>query len=233
MLGCFSWTGETTSGDENAVSSTAGRCLSTLLSFAHMSSVNKRMDLSRVVVVLVNEKRSERVQVRLYGTSRGRVRDAYRSHVCHMTLFINCSNSTSFVESIPCSLTALRPVEPSVAPADSLVDSRCRTNGGRGLAGPSLNTLPVCSIIRVESTLCATVCNLREWKYLGLHSLNGFASRLTVYMSPALVDPSSIYPSAKCRDCNRRKLTVTFSTKTMLKIPRTAYKSFLVLKLGR
>jgi hypothetical protein len=144
---------------------------------------------------------------------------------CHMSLFINCCSSAS-AESIilcPCPFTPLCPSDTTADPF--LLGIRSSTKGGRGQTEPFLNALPVCSTIRVESMLCATVCNLRKWRHPALHSLKGFAPELTVYMRPAIADPSKRHPSMKFVLMIGQH-TETFSANPTFRIPSTTYNLF-------
>jgi hypothetical protein len=73
--------------------------------------------------------------------------------------------------------------------------------------------------------LCTTVCNLRKWRYLALHSLKGFARGLTVYMRTAVADPSRRYPSTMAVVIMEEH-TETFSANPTFRIPNTTYNLF-------
>jgi len=64
--------------------------------------------------------------------------------------------------------------------------------GSFAASSPSLNTLPVCSTIRVDSTLCIIVCNLK-WKAPALYSLNGLATIMTYCVNPTRIWESFKY----------------------------------------
>jgi hypothetical protein len=72
-----------------------------------------------------------------------------------------------------------------------------------------------------------TVCNLRKWETSALQNLNGFASRLTVYMRPAVVDPSRKYLSTKAVVVIGEH-TKTFSANPTFRIPSTTYNLFRI-----
>ena len=153
------------------------------------------------------------------------------SVTCHMSLFIiNCCSSTSDTSEpitlCPCPFTPPCPSDTTADPV--LLGIRCRKKRGRGQTGPSLNALPVCSTIRVESMLCATVCNLRKWRYPALHSLKGLAPGLTGYMRPAVADPSKRYLSMMA-EVIMEEHTETFSANPTFRIPSTTTSSVIRL----
>jgi hypothetical protein len=149
----------------------------------------------------------------------------------HMSLlFINCCSSASAEPIIlcPCPFTPLCTSDTTAAPF--LLGIRSSTKGGRGQAEPFLNALPVCSTIRVESMLCATVCNLIKWRYPAPHSLKVFAPGLTVYMRPAVADPSKRHPSMKAATMLiMEQHTETFSANPTFRIPSTTASSVIRL----
>lgn len=88
---------------------------------------------------------------------------------------------------------------------------------------PFLNTLPVCSTIRVDSMLCAIVCNLRKRKRTAsaLYSLKGLATIMTYCVNPTRNCESFEYKPQQVCCCHNQRPTETCNANTTLSIPRT------------